>query len=85
MPEMIIRYLHCAERLVAPREDLLRLPSFVPRKSGSYRSPIGTPFRHPSLSRITQLPRRLESGTLSGSYNNRGTDQQWKVAKASSL
>jgi hypothetical protein len=28
---MLIRYLHCAERLVAPREDLLRLPSFIPK------------------------------------------------------
>jgi hypothetical protein len=32
MAKMRIRYLHCAERLVAQREDLLRLSSFVPSK-----------------------------------------------------
>src|SRR5689334_15141742 len=33
--------------------DLLGLPSLVPRKAGSYRWPIGNPFRH--------LPRRASS------------------------
>jgi len=42
--EIIIRYRGCAEPLVALREDPLRLPSFVPRKAGSYQSPIGNPF-----------------------------------------
>ena len=50
MAEMIIRYFHCAERLVAPREDLRRLSL----TTGAYGVLIATPERHPlrTLQRI---------------------------------